>query len=155
MAKIADRLRLTPEEVDEILERERHLRIATIGPGAEINLTPMTFGWAGGRVFLFGRGQKIANLRRSSTATVLIDVGESWRDLQGIMMRGQAHVLENQAAESAETHLTGARLNLGMKHGLRDAAGVVKPYDASASGNSRRWIVFVPQKIVTWNNQRL
>ncbi|MGE0622429.1 MAG: pyridoxamine 5'-phosphate oxidase family protein [Pseudomonadales bacterium] len=155
MAKIADRLRLTPDEIDALLSRERHLRIATVGPGTDINLTPMTFGWAGGRVYVFGRGQKIANLRRNPTATVLVDVGGQWRELKGIMMRGRAQVLEDAAAEAADPHLVAARLNLGEKHGLRDGAGAVKPYDATASGRSRRWIVFTPKTIVSWNNERL
>ena len=45
--------------------------------------------------------------------------------------------------------------NLGEKHGLRDDAGAVKAYDATASGRSRRWIVFTPRKTVSWNNERL
>ncbi len=155
MAKIADRLRLTQNEIDALMSRERNLRIATVGPGTDINLTPMTFGWAGGRVYIFGRGQKIANLRRTSTATVLVDVGEGWRELKGIMMRGQAHVLEDAEAEAADAHLAAARLNLGEKHGLRDEAGTLKAYDATASGRSRRWIVFVPGRVVSWNNERL
>ena len=69
MAKIAPSLRLNSEEVDALLRSETRLRIATIGPGTEINLTPMTFGWAGGCIYIFGRGQKIANLRRNPTAT--------------------------------------------------------------------------------------
>lgn len=155
MARIADRLRLNTAEIDAILAREKHLRIATVGPGTDINLTPMTFGWAGGRVYVFGRGQKIANLRRNPVATVLVDTGEGWRELKGVMMRGRAHVLEDAAAESADPYLEAARLNLAVKHDLRDASGRVKPYDASASGSSRRWIVFVPEKIVSWNNERL
>ena len=155
MAKISESLRLTPEEVDTLMAREARLRIATIGPGTDINLTPMTYGWADGRVYLFGRGQKVANLRRSPTATVLVDVGEAWRELKGIMMRGSARVLEDQAAEAADLGLAAARLNLGEKHGLRDETGGVKGYDATARGRSRRWIVFTPEKIVSWDNARL
>ncbi len=71
MAWLGRSLRLSTEEVDELMRHERRLRIASIGPGAEINLTPMTFGWAGGSVYIFGRGQKIVNLRKNSTATLV------------------------------------------------------------------------------------
>ena len=97
------------------MRAESRLRIATIGSGNEINLTPMTFGWAGGRVYIFGRGQKIANLRRRSAATVLVDTGERWRDLKGIMMIGAARVLESAEDEAADDHLGSAQLNLGEK----------------------------------------
>ena len=68
MAKIAAALRLSPSEIDAVMAREARLRIATIGSGGEINLTPMTFGWAGGKVYIFGRGQKVADIRRRGTA---------------------------------------------------------------------------------------
>lgn len=154
MAKIAPELQLTEPEIDQLLSTESRCRIATVGPGDALNLTPMTFGWAGGQVYLFARGQKVANLRHQATATVLIDVGEQWRELQGVMLQGQARVLEDQAAELADPHLAQAQLNLGKKHGL-GKAGTVEPYRATAAGNSRRWVVFVPDKIISWDNQKL
>ena len=154
MAKISDSLKLSASEVDQLMRNELRLRIATIGPGTEINLTPMTFGWAHGLVYIFGRGQKVVNLRRETTATVLVDVGASWRKLQGIMMRGQAKVLENQTEEDADEWLREAQLDLGAKNDLRKA-GVIQPYAASASGKSRRWIVFKPSTIVSWDNSKL
>jgi nitroimidazol reductase NimA-like FMN-containing flavoprotein (pyridoxamine 5'-phosphate oxidase superfamily) len=147
-------LRLSVAEIDEIMAAESRLRIATLGAGEAINLTPMTFGWAGGQAYIFGRGQKIANLRRRSSATVLVDTGERWHDLKGIMMMGAARVLESAEDEAADAHLRSAQLNLGEKHGLTKD-GVVSAYSATASGRSRRWIVFAPTKIVTWNNEKL
>ena len=155
MAKIAAELRMTEAEIDALMRAESRIRIATIGPGSDINLTPMTFGWAGGRVFIFGRGQKVANLRRNPTATVLVDVGQAWRELKGVMMRGRARVLEDAAAEAADPFLAEAQLNIGAKSGLRDDAGAIKPHAVSASGRSRRWIAFEPEHIVSWNNARL
>lgn len=133
---------------------ETRCRIATIGPGTDINLTPMTFGWADGKVFIFGRGQKVANLRRNPQATVLVDVGAEWFELQGIMMHGQARVLETQEEEALDPNLAKAQLNLGHKHGLVEA-GQTKAYAATAAGNSRRWIVFTPTNVVSWDNQQL
>lgn len=154
MAKISRSLHLSHDQIDALMRTESRLRIATIGPGADINLTPMTYGWADGSVYIFGRGQKVANLRRTNTATVLVDVGNQWRDLQGIMMRGQARVLETAAEELADLKLKDAQLNLGEKHGLTEN-GVVSPYAPTASGKSRRWIVFKPLKITSWDNSKL
>ena len=36
---------LSDEEIDDVMTDQWNLRIATIGPGAKINLTPMWFGW--------------------------------------------------------------------------------------------------------------
>jgi nitroimidazol reductase NimA-like FMN-containing flavoprotein (pyridoxamine 5'-phosphate oxidase superfamily) len=46
---IAKALALNPEQIEEILQSEWNMRIATVGPGRRINLTPMWFGWAGGK----------------------------------------------------------------------------------------------------------
>lgn len=136
------------------MRHETRIRIATIGPGTEINLTPMTFGWAHGFVYIFGRGQKVVNLRRDATATILVDVGAGWRELQGVMMRGQAKVLENEVEEAADEWLLEAQINLGRKSGLRKD-GEIQPYAASASGKTRRWIVFEPSTVVSWDNSKL
>jgi nitroimidazol reductase NimA-like FMN-containing flavoprotein (pyridoxamine 5'-phosphate oxidase superfamily) len=154
MARIDPSLQLDAEQIDVLMATESRLRIATVGPGADINLTPMTFGWAAERVYIFGRGQKVANLRRSTTATVLVDVGDKWRDIQGIMMRGRAIILETKQAEDADEHLAEAQANLGKKHGLTKDGKPV-PYAATASGKSRRWIVFTPHTTVSWDNARL
>lgn len=50
MAKISSSRNLSSDEIDDLMRTESRLRIATIGPRDEINLTPMTFGWAGGRL---------------------------------------------------------------------------------------------------------
>ena len=60
MAKLDPKLHLTEQELDDLLSTESRLRIATLGPGNRINLTPMTFGWAAGQVYVFARGQKVA-----------------------------------------------------------------------------------------------
>ena len=154
MAKIKDSIKLSSIEIDELMRRENRLRIATIGPSLDINLTPMTFGWANGLVYIYGRGQKIANLRRNPTTTILIDIGSSWKDLQGIMMRGTSRVLETLEEEKLDPWLQIARINLGKKSGI-ERDGEIQPYSASVSGNSRRWIVFEPSKIVSWDNAKL
>lgn len=154
MAKISASLRLESQEVEELLCAESRLRIATLGPGPEINLTPMTFGYAGGRIYIYARGQKVANLRRESTATVLVDVGDAWRELKGIMLHGSATVLETKDEESKDPHLAQAQLDLGRKHGLMKDGKTI-PYDQSAQGKTRRWIVFTPRKLVSWDNAKL
>ena len=154
MAKISESLRLSTQEIDALMRSEKHMRIATLGPGDRINLTPMTFGWAGGHVYTYARGQKVANLRRTPTTTVLVDVGAAWRELQGIMLQGTAKVLETADDEASDPYLTAAQLNLGQKHGLTEN-GEIAPYTATAAGNSRRWVAFTPEQIVSWDNAKL
>ena len=147
---IPKELALTPDEIDEIMTTSWNMRIATNGPGERINLTPLWFGWAGGRVYTFCRGQKVANLRRDSACTVLVDKNERFPELQGIMLQGRAVVLEDEAAEAADPHLEEARLQMGAKYGQPDGR-----HSASAAGRNRRWVVLEPERTVTWDNFKL
>ena len=158
MAPIPPELALTDDEIDELLTTSWNMRVATIGPGTRINVTPLWFGWAGGRVYFYCRGQKIANLRRNPGCTILVDRNERFPELQGVMLQGTATVLEDDAAEAADPHLEEARWQMGTKydggHGETAQGGKVRNA-ASARGRAWRWVVVEPTNIVTWDNFKL
>ncbi|HUR76901.1 MAG TPA: pyridoxamine 5'-phosphate oxidase family protein [Acidimicrobiales bacterium] len=161
MAPLSRELALTDEELDELMASTWNMRIATLGPGTRINLTPLWFGWAGGRIYFFGRGQKVVNLRRSPDCTVLVDRNDRFPELQGAMFQGQATVLEDAAAEGADAHLEQARWQMGTKYA--GGHGEAPPEDpselirneSSARGSSWRWVVVVPDRIVSWDNAKI
>ena len=151
-------LALTPAQVDEIMLSEWNMRIATIGPKSRINLTPMWFGWGGGRIYLYGRGQKVVNLRRNPNCTVIVDRNVKFPELQAIMLQGRATVLEDAAMESADPFLAEVRVQMGRKYnGGHGRAPVANPgaNTATAGGRNRRWIVLEPSHVVTWDNFKL
>ena len=151
-------LALDASQIDEMMTGMWNMRIASIGPRDRINLTPMWFGWAGGRVYFYGRGQKVVNLRRSPACTVLVDRNEKFPELQAVMLQGRATVLEDAAAEAADPHLAEARIQMGRKYNGGHGSPAVAdppPNGASAGGRNRRWIVVVPDHIVTWDNFKI
>jgi len=151
-------LALDPEQIDEIMASQWNCRIATLGPGARINLTPMWFGWAGGQVYLTARGQKVVNLRRSPACSVIVDRNEKFPELQAVMIQGSARVLEDAAAEKADPHLEQVRAQMARKynggHG-RPPANDPEPLATTARGRNRRWVVISPDRVVTWDNFKL
>ena len=151
-------LALDAAQIDEMMTKLWNMRIASIGPRERINLTPMWFGWAGGRVYFYGRGQKVVNLRRHPACTVLVDRNEKFPELQAVMLQGRAQVLEDAAAEAADPHLAQARVQMGRKYSGGHGAPAVDdppPNGASAGGRNRRWVVVVPDHIVTWDNFKI
>lgn len=158
MAKIPPELALTDDELEDLMTTSWNMRVATIGPGTRINVTPLWFGWAGGRVYFYCRGQKIANLRRNPECTVLVDRNERFPELQGAMFQGHATILEDAAAEDADPHLEEARWQMGTKydggHGETARGGKVRN-EASARGRAWRWVVVEPTTTVTWDNFKL
>ena len=160
MAGIPAELQLSDDELDELLSSSWNMRIATVGPGTRINVTPLWFGWAGGRVYTYCRGQKVANLRRDPTCTILVDRNERFPELQGVMFQGRATVLEDADAEAADPHLEEARWIMGTKYagGHGEAApepGTKVRNEASARGRMWRWVVLEPERTVSWDNHKL
>ena len=155
---LSRKLALDDAQIQEIMTETWNCRIATIGPGTRINLTPMWFGWAGGRIYIYGRGQKVVNLRRNPECSIIVDRNEKFPELQAVMLQGQAVVLEDEAAEAADPHLQEARVQMGRKynggHG-RPPADDPPPNTASARGSNGRGMVFTPDSQVTWDNFKL
>lgn len=149
---------MATEELDDLMTTSWNMRIATLGPDERINLTPLWFGWAAGRVYFYGRGQKVANLRRNPACTVLVDRNEQYAELQGAMFQGRAAVLEDAPQEQADPHLEDVRWLMGTKyaggHGETGAEKRVR-YPLTASGRSARWVVFEPDRMITWDNHKL
>ncbi len=155
---LSRKLALDPEQLEEILTTSWNCRIATIGPGTRINLTPMWFGWAGGRIYIYGRGQKVVNVRRDPTCSIIVDRNEKFPELQAVMMQGRATVLEDAEAEAADPHLAEARAQMGAKYNGGHGQPPVDdppPNAATARGRHGRWIVFEPESQVTWDNFKL
>ena len=155
---ISRKLSLSPSQVDEIMTTQWNMRIASLGPKTRINLTPMWFGWAGGRIYFFGRGQKIVNLRRNSDCSVIVDRNEAFPELQAVMIQGQARVLEDSSEEDDDPFLAEARRQMGTKYNGGHGGPAIEdppPNNASAAGRHRRWVVVIPETVVSWDNYKL
>jgi hypothetical protein len=153
---IPKELSLTPEQLDELMLTSWNMRIATVGPGTRINMTPLWFGWAKGNIYTYCRGQKVANLRRNPQATILVDKNERFPELVGAMFQGRAVVLEDADAENADAGLEDVRVQMGAKYA--DGHGgpaVAQRNAATARGRNWRWVRFEPSRIVTWDNHKL
>ncbi len=155
---ISKKLALSEDQLEELMTSSWNMRIATIGPGHHINLTPMWFGWAGGHVYTYGRGQKVLNLRRNSECSIIVDRNELFPELQAATFQGDAFVLEDETAEEADEYLVEARKQMGVKYNGGHGGPVSenpKPNQSTASGTTNRWIVFKPRKMVSWDNFKL
>jgi hypothetical protein len=155
---LSRKLALDEAQLADLMNSCWNLRIATIGPGNRINLTPMWFGWAGGRIYIYGRGQKVVNLRRNPNCTIVVDRNERFPELQAAMFTGSAIILEDRAAEDADPFLPEVRVQMGIKyqggHG-EPGGGEPKPNAASATGDNGRWMVFTPDDTLTWDNFKI
>lgn len=155
---LSKKLAMDSGQIDDLMRQCWNCRIATIGPGNKINITPMWFGWTSNKIYIYGRGQKVVNLRRNPTCTVIVDRNEKFPELQAVMFQGTAAVLEDAEAERAEPHLDEARRLMGRKYNGGHGKAPVDdppPNNASARGDNGRWMVFTPDNQVSWDNFKL
>ena len=155
--KIRGRYALSGAGIDDLLRQAKIIRLATHGPGERINLAPLWFCWAAGKVYAFTRGQKVENLRRNPHCTLTVDRNERYPELQGVMLEGTARVLEDAVAEASDEHLDAVvRDAMGAKY-AQDGFGIGGDIRnrSTAMGENWRWIVFTPERGFSWDNTRL
>jgi hypothetical protein len=85
---------------------------------------------------------------------VIVDRNELFYELQGVMLQGKATVLEDAEAEAADSDLEEARLQMGKKYSTSNDTSEIPRNSATASGRTRRWVVFKPEGVVTWDNTK-
>ncbi len=152
--KITGPTALNRAEIDELLSTAWIMRLATAGPGGRINAAPLWYCWADGKVYAFTRGRKISNLRHNPNCTVLVDQNERYPELRGVMLEGQALILETVDDETADTSLDSVvRDRMGLKYregGFGRSAGTRN--NSTAMGADWRWLVFTPERGFSWDN---
>jgi hypothetical protein len=72
------------------------------------------------------------------------------------MFQGKAVVLEDADAENADADLEQARKVMGTKYaGGHGGPATPTRNTSTARGRNWRWVVFTPERTVTWDNHKL
>ena len=83
---------MTPEEVREFLAANTIVEVATIGADGWPHLAPLWYVLDKDQVVFrtFTKSQKVVNLRRNPRVTVLVETGEEYSQLRGVMIKEKA-----------------------------------------------------------------
>jgi PPOX class probable F420-dependent enzyme len=87
---------MTEDEIRSFLgEGAKILQVATNGPDGWPHLAPMWYVMDGDHVVFrsFTKSQKIVNLRRDPRLTVLVEDGDSYPTLRGVLIKGRARLV--------------------------------------------------------------
>ena len=91
---------LTKEEAHEFLDsRPGWLILTTIGADGYPHSVPIGYFRVGDEIYTGGRDgtQRIANIRRNSQVSALIESGDSMQDIKGLMVQGDADIVTDPA----------------------------------------------------------
>jgi len=141
---------LTEEEQKQILDESWTLQVASNGHKGFPHLVAMWYVVIDGKIHFttFGKSQKILNLRRDSKISCMLESGRGYAELKGLVIEGEAELLEDTAFTAKVMGLVGAKYN-----------GIPAPTEtpeAALKVASKRVVVKInPVDIYSWDHSKL
>jgi Pyridoxamine 5'-phosphate oxidase len=160
MAKQRDRVKMTPDEVAEMLGSCRKVQLATINPDGYPHLVTMYYALIGGKIafWTYRTSQKALNLARDPRISCLVETGEAYFDLRGVLIQGTVETI----TEPDAVYKIGLAIGDVMGGGRADAAAQqsgtvadgVSDYVANAA-RKRYGYVVEPRRVISWDHTKL
>ncbi|MFI6919512.1 pyridoxamine 5'-phosphate oxidase family protein [Nonomuraea spiralis] len=144
------RIAMSDDEVTAFLEGSRKVQLATINPDGTPHLVTMFYGLDEGRIafWTYGKAQKARNLARDPRVSCLVEAGDDYDELRGVLVYGVAEQVDDRDRV----------LGIGMAIARRMTPGVpddlLTPY-VEQTGRKRIAYVVERTKVVSWDHRRL
>jgi PPOX class probable F420-dependent enzyme len=147
-----DQIKLTEEELAELVESERVVVLSTLGPRGWPHVMPLWYVPRDGDVWIwtYAKSQKVKNLERDARATLMIETGVEYTELRGVQIEAEAELIRNvdRIVDFAKD-LT-VRYSEGIDSVQGEAAAALQ-----AQAPKRVAIHFHPRRIATWDHRKL
>ena len=143
-------IQLTDEERRRYVAEAHTIILVTIGRDGYPHAVPMWFTVADdGSIAMttYGRSQKVLNVRRNPRVALLVESGERYDQLKGVLFRGTAEVIDD--LETCVRTL----MQIQTKHMGALAAGVEDVMRAQA--RKRVVLKITPERVASWDHQKL
>ncbi len=145
-----ERIKMSEAEQAAFLDEEKTVIATSLGPRGWPHSMPMWFVLREGEVWMwtYRSSQKVRNLERDPRATLLVEAGETYDQLRGVMIEAEAELIDDHDAVSA----------LGRELGVRYGGGAegLEVEEALARQAAKRvGIRFHPRRVVSWDHRKL
>lgn len=147
-----DLIRMTPEEVRTYLLSQRRIILVTNGADGMPHPVPMNYGLDdAGHILItsFRKAQKVRNLERDPRATLLVESGETYAQLQSVMIYADVEI----ATDPDEIAAGMARINADAQ--LSGSISGAMSEQVRASIAKRVLLRFIPFRTVSWDHGKL
>src|SRR3989441_7631435 len=93
-----DLIRMNGEEIRAFLAEQRTLQVATIDHDGWPHLIAMWYVLRDDQIvfWTYAKSQKALNLRRDARLTCLVESGESYNELRGVQIKGEAIISDER-----------------------------------------------------------
>jgi PPOX class probable F420-dependent enzyme len=147
---------LTEIELGAFLESGHTLQVASIDADGYPHLAPMWYVVRDGKIVFrsFTKSQKIVNLERNPKISVLLESGESYDELKGVMIRGRARLIDDRATVLSIYGEIAAKYRMvaGQKIQLEGEA-LEAAFGRHAEKNTA--VMIEPVKVASWDHSKL
>jgi PPOX class probable F420-dependent enzyme len=140
-------IRLTPDEQAAFFRERKKAALATIDEDGFPHVVAMNYVARDGAFYMtsYGKAQKVVNIRRNPKVALMIEAGDEYAELRGVMIRGRCEILDDEAS---------VRAAFAARVGGHANASPVQP-GALASAPKRVVLRIVPEKVVSWDHRKL
>ena len=148
--KQRDRVAMTPAEVNELLASQHKVQLATNGHDGFPHLVTMYYVLIDGQItfWTYRTSQKALNLERDPRISCLVEVGEQYFDLKGVLVQGAANRIDDPAAVIE----IGRRISAVFSEPL---AGDASTGYVEHAARKRFGYAVEPTRIITWDHTKL
>jgi PPOX class probable F420-dependent enzyme len=152
MASRRDQIKLSDAEQLELFDSQRVAIVTSNGPRGWPHSMPLWYVVRDGEIWVwtFAKSQKVRNLERDPKATVLIEAGEEYTELRGVMIEAEAELIRDfDPVLDFAKELT-VRYSEGIDSVEGDAAAALE-----AQAPKRVAIRFEPVRVASWDHRKL
>jgi len=137
-------LSLTNTELEGYLRDQRTIRVATVGADGTPHVVPLWFVWHDGAAFLNSTlgNPAVENMLRTGRAAGVIDDGEAYDALRGVVLTGRVERAEDDP-RLPDVEGRWSRKYLG---------GNEPPY---RRWHDRLWLRLVPERTASWDFRKI
>jgi nitroimidazol reductase NimA-like FMN-containing flavoprotein (pyridoxamine 5'-phosphate oxidase superfamily) len=136
-------LRLTDEELAELLATERTARAGTVSRDGSPHVVPLWFVWHRGAIWInnLKKSRRTRDLQAGSQVAMCIDTGHEYFELRGVVLYGRPDAVDGEDPE-----VPVVRKAFGDKY----FGGIDIP-----EVKSHQWFRMEPERIVTWDFRKI
>jgi PPOX class probable F420-dependent enzyme len=140
---------MSEDEVAAFLAGRHSMSVATNGPDGYPHLVAMWYGFLDGApaIWTYAKSQKVQNLRRDDRITCLIEDGDNYQELQGLMLVGRGVIIDDMAQKMA----------VGKSLYERYTGPLTAESQADLARNARKRVVIriEVERVMSWDHRKL
>ena len=142
-----EQIRLSADEQAAFFRERRKAALATIDKDGFPHVVAMNYFVKDGAFYMtsYRKAQKVVNIRRNPKVALMVETGDAYAELRGVMIRGYCEILEAPDA---------VRATFASRAEAQANPSPVQP-GAVASAPKRVVLKIVPEKAISWDHRKL